>query len=174
MASMADKSLPTSSKGFSATTEPAPTPEFLRLDPSSDRVGRFEFPNDVTGREFPNDVTGRESRVLRTSPCPPHLRRSSNNAPRPTKEERNTPSPRCSEEQGRGRTHLASTRPWEEASRRTRHASSHRRREPTGSHLPVDRVGRLELLNDVTGRELRVFRKSPCPPRSRRSALLPA
>jgi hypothetical protein len=32
---------------------------------------------------------------------------------------------------------------------------------------PIDRVGRLEVLNDVSGRKLRVFRKSPCPPRRR-------
>jgi len=31
----------------------------------------------------------------------------------------------------------------------------------------IDRVGRLEELNDVTGRELRVFRKSLCPPLAR-------
>jgi hypothetical protein len=36
----------------------------------------------------------------------------------------------------------------------------------------IDRVGRAEVLNDVSGRELRVFRKSPCPPRSSRSVLL--
>ncbi|KAJ1479170.1 hypothetical protein T484DRAFT_1749267 [Baffinella frigidus] len=32
---------------------------------------------------------------------------------------------------------------------------------------PPIRVGRFELLNDETGRELRVFRRSPCPPRGR-------
>ncbi|KAJ1481117.1 hypothetical protein T484DRAFT_1748321 [Baffinella frigidus] len=29
------------------------------------------------------------------------------------------------------------------------------------------RVGRFEVLNDVSGRALRAFRKSPCPPRGR-------
>ena len=37
------------------------------------------------------------------------------------------------------------------------------------SEPPLDRVGRLEVLNDVSGHELRVFRKSPCPPRRRNS-----
>ncbi|KAJ1464415.1 hypothetical protein T484DRAFT_1922970 [Baffinella frigidus] len=32
--------------------------------------------------------------------------------------------------------------------------------------LPIDRFDRVELLNDVTGRELRVFRNSPFPPRA--------
>jgi hypothetical protein len=65
-----------------------------------------------------------------------------NDDPEPTEEERHASSPRCSEGHGR-----------------------------VGSHPPIDRVGRLESLNDVTGRALRVFRKSPCPPRSSRSAL---
>ena len=39
-----------------------------------------------------------------------------------------------------------------------------------GDNPPIDRVGRRKLLNDVTGRELRVFCKSPCPPRSRISS----
>ena len=207
-----DKSLRERPQGISDTTEPAPTPEFLRLlrcltspacleeqgrlhtNPSSDRVGRFELLNDVTGRE---------ARVFRKSPCPPHGRRSSINArshtpmlisadfieesklrsgahhppashdeflarrqraprvmpletkltssfevlntpnvnPEPAEKEWNASSPRCST--GRGRV---------------------------ATHPPIDRVGRLESLNDVTGRKLRVFRKSPCPPRSSRSA----
>ena len=38
------------------------------------------------------------------------------------------------------------------------------------SHPPFERVGRFELLNDVTGRKPRVFRKSPCPPLARVSS----
>ena len=38
------------------------------------------------------------------------------------------------------------------------------------ARTPIDRVGRFEMLNDVTGRELKVFRKSPCPSRARRSS----
>ena len=38
------------------------------------------------------------------------------------------------------------------------------------SHPPFERVGRFELLNDVAGRQLRVFRKSPCPPSARISS----
>jgi hypothetical protein len=34
----------------------------------------------------------------------------------------------------------------------------------------TDRVGHRELLNDVTGRKLRVFRKSPRPPARRSSS----
>ena len=67
---------------------------------------------------------------------------TSNDDPEPTEEERNAPSPRSST--GRGRV---------------------------GQQPPIDQVGRRELINDVTGRELRVFRKSPCPHRSRRSAI---
>ena len=143
---MIDASLQARSHGLSAPTEPALSPEFLRLlrcltsplfeeqgrmstNPSSHRVGRFECLNDVSGRT---------SRVFRKSPCPPHCRTSSTNAPEPT-EARNAQPPRCFDRQGR-----------------------------VASHPPLDREGRHELLNDVTGRERRVFRKSPCPPRSRR------
>jgi hypothetical protein len=35
------------------------------------------------------------------------------------------------------------------------------------SEPPIERVGRFELLNDVAGRKLRVFRTSPRPPRAR-------
>jgi len=69
----------------------------------------------------------------------------------------------------RGEARIASTSP----SCRTRQSSpsafgwrAHLTADPN-----IDRVGRVEVLNDVTGRALRVFRKSPCPPRSRRSAL---
>ena len=36
-----------------------------------------------------------------------------------------------------------------------------------GLEPPIDRVGRHEALNDVSGRQLKVFRTSPCPPRRR-------
>jgi len=35
---------------------------------------------------------------------------------------------------------------------------------------PIDRVGRFEVLNDVSRRELKVFRKSPCAHRARNSS----
>jgi len=38
------------------------------------------------------------------------------------------------------------------------------------ARAPIDRVGRLEMLNDTTGRELKIFRKSPCPSRARSSS----
>jgi len=38
------------------------------------------------------------------------------------------------------------------------------------SHPRFERVGRFELLNDVEGRQLRVLRKSPCPPLARISS----
>ena len=142
-----DKSLLARSQGLSTRTE-RPTPEFLRLlrcltSPSCfGEQGRVRA-NPSSGRvsrfESLNDVTGRERRVFRKSPGPPHCRRSSINSPGPT-EARNAPSPH-SEGQGR-----------------------------LGSHPAIDRVGRSsESVNDVTGRKLRVFRKSPCPPRARRS-----
>ena len=44
-------------------------------------------------------------------------------------------------------------------------------RERVGRRESLNAVsGRHELLNDVTGKELRVFRKSPCPTRRRASA----
>jgi len=136
---------------LSANTKPALTPDFLRLLRCLTSPRCFEeqgclstnpSSNRVGRCESLNDVAGRKARVFRKSPCPPRCRRSSINAPGSTDEESNAPSPRCSEEQHR-----------------------------VGSHPPIDRVGRCELLNDVTGRELRVFRKSPCPPRGRRSTL---
>jgi len=69
----------------------------------------------------------------------------------------------------RGETRIASTSP----SCRNRQSSpsafgwrAHLTADPN-----IDRVGRVEVLNDVTSRALRVFRKSPCPPRSSRSTL---
>jgi hypothetical protein len=186
----------------SATTERLSTAEFLHrlryltspgsfeeqdrlsTDPSSDRSGRFELRNDITGRESraflhapmltcADIIEERKLHFGAQHPPASHdeflARRHFERAPRvislktkltssfevwecdvhtmnddlePTEEERNAPSPRCSEGHGR-----------------------------VGPKPPIDRVGRLELLNDVTGRELRVFRKSPRPPRSSRSAL---
>jgi len=147
MSDTTDGPLPARSQGLSATTEPALSPEFLRLlrcltsplfeeqgrmstNPSSDRVGRVECLNDVNGRAL---------RVFRKSPYPPHCRKFSINAPEPT-EARNAQPPRCFDRQGR-----------------------------VPPHPPLVR-GRHELLNDVPGRELRVYRKSPYPPRSGRFA----
>ena len=145
-----DLSFMAPSQGLSATTQRAPAPEFLRLLRSLTSPHAFEEmdrssanpSSDRAGRfALLNDVTGRKLRVFRKSPCPPQCRESSINVTEPT-EAPNASSPRCSEERGR----------------------------LVGSHPPIERVGRLELLNDVTGRELRVFRKSPCPPRSKRSS----
>jgi hypothetical protein len=153
-------------------TEHAPTPEFLRLlhsplcvstNPSGDPVGRPEF-------ELLNDVTGRELGVLRTSPCPPRI-----NAPGPTE------AP-MSHDELLARRHaqraprvrkaklMSSFLPLERASDRQVVDDFERVVGTTallrwGTNPPVDRVGRLELLNDGTARPLRVYRKSPCPPR---------
>jgi hypothetical protein len=147
MPDTADQSLSARTQGLSTRTE-RPTPEFLRLlrcltSPTcfeeQGRVSANPSSDRVSRFESLNDVAGRERRVFRKSPSPPHCRRSSINAPGPT-EARNAPSPRSG---GPGRL---------------------------GSHPGIDRVGRSsESVNDVTGRELRVFRKSPCPPRARRS-----
>jgi len=191
---------PARSQRLSATTEPAAEfllrlryltspgcfeeQDRLSTDPSSDWSGRFELRNDVTGRESRSPLHAHmlisadfiEERKLRFGAQHPpashdeflarrHFERAPrvisletkptssfefcecdvhtpNDDPEPTEEEPNAPSPRCSEEQAR-----------------------------VGSHPPMDRVRRFESLNDVTGRALRVYRKSPCPPRSSRSAL---
>ena len=149
MPDTADTSLLARSQGRSARTESASTPEFLRLlrgltSPhcfgEQGRVNANTSSDRVGRFELLNDVAGRDMRVFRRSPSPPHSRGSSIDAPGPT-EARNAPPPRCSEGQGR-----------------------------LGSRPPIDRVGRSsESVNDVTGRKLRVFRKSPCPPRGSRS-----
>ena len=184
----------------SVTTERVSTAEFLRrlryltspgcfeeqdrlsTDPSSDRSGRFELRNDMTGRESrtfsrapiltsADIIEERKLHFGAQHPPASHdeflARRHFERAPRvvsletkltssfevwgcdvhtPNDDlettEANAPSPHCSEGQCR-----------------------------VGAQPPIDRVGRFESLNDVTGRALRVFRKSPCPPRSSRSAL---
>ena len=40
----------------------------------------------------------------------------------------------------------------------------------SSSDPPIDRVGRREVLNDASGREARVFIKSPCLPRRRNTS----
>jgi len=93
-----------------------------------------------------NDVTGRESRVYRKSPPPPRGRTSINSGgptvalKAPTISEIASRSPRCFEED-----------------------------ERLSANPSVDRVSRFELLNDMTGRTLRVYRKSPPPPGRRSS-----
>jgi len=99
-------------------------------------------PIDRVGRrEELNDVTGRELKVFRKSPCPPSARNPSDNyASDPTS------AAECSD-------NVAGLE-----------------LDGVETHPPIDRVSRFEELNDVTGRELRVFRKSPRPPRARNSA----
>jgi hypothetical protein len=177
-------------------TEPEPNAPSLRwgdeeqdhssTTPSSDRVGRFEQ------LVLLNDVSSRESRVYRKSPCPPRARRSSIIADIIADfiEECTVPfgahHPAASHEEFLARCH---------SERATRVSSLEKKLtsslddgecvlhtpndgpEPIEAELhamspspPVGRVGRFErfeLLNDVTGRTSRVFRKSPCPPRVR-------
>ena len=94
--------------------------------------------------ELVNDVTGRALRVYRKSPPPPRGR-TSINAPGPTVTLKAptiaSRSPRCFEED-----------------------------ERLSANPSFDRVSRFELLNDMTGRKLRVYRKSPPPPARRGSA----
>jgi hypothetical protein len=104
----------------------------VKTDPPIDRVGRFEVPNDMTGREL---------RVFRKSPHPPRARNSSDN---------------CASDGVCAARNLNNAVDCE--------------RDGVEAEPPIDRVGRFEVLNDMTGRELRVFRKSPCPPLARNSS----
>jgi hypothetical protein len=97
---------------------------------------------DRVGRlEVLNDATDRKLKVFRKSPRPPRARNLSDNYASDR-----TSAAECSDN------------------------AADRVRDVVETDPPIDRVGRLEVLNDVTGRELRVFRKSPCPPRARNSA----
>jgi len=111
---------------------------------TTDRLGRLEMLNDVTGREL---------KVFRKSPCPPRARNS---------------SPASSDEASDGA--CASKLPWREAGPANHHddkVDSDRELDGVETDAPIDRAGRFEALNDGMGRTLRVFRKSPCPPRAR-------
>ena len=70
-----------------------------------------------------------------------------------------------SETRSRASAHLGPSGETRAASTSPRFFQGH---DHVSANPPIDRVGRLEELNDVTGRELRSFRKSPCPPRGRR------
>ena len=168
-------------------------------EPPIERVGRFELLNDVTGRklrvlrnsprpplatscfsasddnasggasdndkafhhksscsvnhphlsfervgrvELLNDVAGRQRRVFRNSPRPPLARSSSND----------------SDDASDGAS---------DNDKDFHHKSSYSLND---SHPPLERVGRFESLNDVTGRKLRVFRISPRPSLARISS----
>ena len=113
--------------------------------PTSPRCFKGQDPSidRISRFELLNDVTGRELRVYRKSPYPPRGR-TSINASGPSvalKVTMASRSPRCFEED-----------------------------ERLSANPSIDRVSRFELLNDVTGRKLRVYRKSPYPPTVRGSS----
>jgi hypothetical protein len=103
-------------------------------------------PSTDRGNRFEslNDVAGRESRVYRKSPPAPRGR-SSINASGPTVAAKAhtiaSRLPRCFEED-----------------------------ERLSANPSIDRASGFELLNDMTGRKLRVYRKSPPPPTRRISS----
>jgi hypothetical protein len=99
--------------------------------------------NRVSRFELLNDVAGRELRVYRKSPPPPRGRTSINafGLSVALKATMATRSPRCFEED-----------------------------ERLSANPSIARVSRFELPNNVTGRELKVYRKSPSPPTIRGSS----
>jgi hypothetical protein len=137
MTGTSDNSRPTGSQGLHATTEPALTPEFLRL------LLRLHDERNTGCIESSARHTSRSTTTSDYNAC--FDRRSRGSA-------------RCSE----GQSRLNAT-PSTERVGRFEFLNS--------ATPPVERVGRFESLNDVQGRELRVFRKSPCPPRSRSSSV---
>ena len=120
---------------YGKKTAPTSPRCFGGQDPLIERVGRFEFLNDVTGRE---------SRVYRKSPPPPH-----------------------------GRNSIDASGP--NVALKAPAAASRSQRcfeglDCSSSNTSIDRSSRFELLNDMTGRELRVYRTSPSPPARRVSS----
>ena len=129
----------------SAQTSVVTSPDTLSAAFIIDAVqtaAKSDPPIDRVGRrEVLNDVTGRELKVFSKSPCPPSARNPSDNY-------------------ASGRTSAA----------RNLNNAADCDRDGVETHPPIDRAGRFEVLNDVTGRQLRVFRKLPCPPRARNPA----
>jgi len=138
-----DKSRPAGSQGLHATTEPALTPEFLRL--------LHLLQDERNTRRFASSA---RHKVLSTTTSEHNACTSEHNA---CFDRRSRASARCCE----GQSRLNSTPSAERVGRFE---------FLDGSTPSIDRAGRFESLNDVKGRELRVFRKSPCPPRSRSSS----
>ena len=143
MTSTPNKSLPARSEGHTATTQRTPTPEFLRL-------------LDFLQEEGPVR-SSRSPSVALPSPAarPEGLNTTAGS-------EHNV----CCETRSRASAHLGPSGETRTASTAPRFFQGQDR---VSANPPIDRVSRFEELNDVTGRELRTFRKSPCPPRGRSS-----
>jgi len=149
-----DQSLLARSQGLSAATNPRPwqravAPEnLLRLlrPGSAPTIPTSPDNNPTATRSLSNDPA---HTAERHAPAPSLRTASAPQAPR-------------------GETMTPSTSPSIIDSQSSTYAFAGWRAH-LSSEPPLDRVGRLEVLNDVSGRELRVFRKSPCPPRRRNS-----
>jgi len=161
MHDMTDQSLLSRSQGLSATNEPLPsqhafTPENLLLRLPAPKPGSAQMivtsSIDTSTVILSGALINNPAHTAERHAPAPSLRTAS--APQATSGETMTPS--TSPSMIDRRSSAQAFEGWR----------AHLRSEPA-----LDRVGRLEVLNDVSGRELRVFRKSPCPPR--RKKLLP-
>ena len=143
MARTPDKSLPAGTQGLRATTEHALKPEFLHLLlwlQNEQNSGHIDpSPSSSVAWHAP---TARPEGQISTTGSEHDV----------CCEKRSRASARCFDGQGP----LSSTSSFEQVGLI----------ESLNDSTPfIERVGRFESLNDVTGRALRVFRKSPCPPR---------
>ena len=138
-----DQSLLTRLQGLAATTDPSPSQQAV----AQEQLLRLFRPGSAqTIATSPdNTLTATLSDASINDPAPTAARRS----PAPTY---------C------GETCSTASAPMG-TSGETRASASDYDVEAWLAHLnsesPIDRVGRLEVLNDVSGRELRVYRKSP-------------
>jgi len=143
MTSTPNKSLPARSQGHHTTTQHTSTPEFFRL-------------LDFLQEEGPVR-SSRSPSVAVPAPAARHegLNTTAGSEHNVSCETRSRASAHLGPS---GETRSASTAPrfFEEQDR--------------VSTNPTDRVSRFEEPNDVTGRALWSFRKSPCPPRRRSSS----
>ena len=152
MQAMPDHSLLTRLQGLTATTDPFPSQQAV----AQEQLLRLFRPGSAqTTATPPNSIPTAA------------LSDASINDPAPTAARRSPALTYCGET-----CSTASAPPG--TSGETRASASDYDVEAWLAHLnsdpPIDRVGRLEVLNDVSGRELRVYRKSPCARRARHSS----
>ena len=143
MTSTPNTSLPARSQGHHATTQHTPTPEFLRL-------------LDFLQEEGPV----RSSRSPSVAVPAPAAHEGLNTT---AGSEHNV----SCETRSRASAHLG---PSGETGTALTAPRLFQGQDRVSTNPTIDRVSRFEELNDVTGRVLRSFRKSPCPPRRRSSS----